>query len=91
MEKFKVGYYKANTAQGVFYYDTILDEPETDVLPIKMFIDSLPTVEDDEEITTFFGPGDKKEWLEMVKEYNTDIFADMPAEPDFDTNILFQD
>ena len=69
MKTFKVGYYKANTAQGVFYYDTILDESETDVLPIKLFMDSLSDIEDGEEITAFFGHEDEAVYREVFEEY----------------------
>ena len=50
----KTGYYKADTVNGVYFYDSLLDEPETDVLSAENFLDALPDLEDGEEITGRF-------------------------------------
>lgn len=65
----KTGYYKADTVNGVYFYDTLLDEPETDVLGAENFLEALPDVEDGEGITGFFEPEDEDIYNKIVMTY----------------------
>ena len=65
----KTGYYKADTINGVYFYDELLDEPKTNVLSVRDFIDSLNSVQDNEVITTFISIENIDEYNEIVKEY----------------------
>lgn len=66
----KMGYYKANIVNGVYFYDTLLGEPKTDVLKAEDFLEALPDLEDGEEITgRFFGPDDEDIFNEIVMTY----------------------
>lgn len=65
----KTGYYKADTINGVYFYDTLLDEPETGVLKAEDFLEALPDVEDGKEITGFFGLDDEDIYNKIVMTY----------------------
>ena len=65
----KTGYYKANTINGVYFYDELLDEPKTDVLSVRDFIDSLDSLADNKEITTFIGIEHEELFNEISSEY----------------------
>ena len=69
----KKGYYKANSIHGVYYYGETLDEPETNVLPLRDFYDLLPVVGDDEEIFTFMDESDREVFDLIDSEYGVTL------------------
>jgi hypothetical protein len=69
MKEFKKGYYKANTVNGVFFYDETMDEPDADVIDPHGFISSLKDLDDNEELTTFMGESDAAIFYKIESEY----------------------
>ena len=65
----KTGYYKADTINGVYFYDTILDEPETEVINPIRFYQELKHLEENETLTTFIGPESEDIYNRIQKEY----------------------
>lgn len=65
----KIGYYKADSINGVWFYGEYLDEPEAKVWSPYDFYDLLPVVGDDEEITTFIGTEDNEAFEAIEREY----------------------
>lgn len=65
----KIGYYKADTSNGVYFYDTILDEPETEVINPIYFYMQLRHLGDNETVTTFLGPESEGLYNRIHKEY----------------------
>lgn len=65
----KTGYYKADTINGVYFYDTILDEPETEVMRPADFLAELPRLEDGEQITTFLGDESEGIYNRILADY----------------------
>jgi len=54
MTTLKIGYYQADTANGVTFIGDILEDAEQDVLPVGLFAESLEDLEDGEIIVAFF-------------------------------------
>jgi len=65
----KTGYYKADTINGVYFYDTILDEPETEVINPIRFYQELKHLEESETLTTFIGPESEGLYNRIQNEY----------------------
>lgn len=65
----KAGFYKADTINGVYYQDSYLDEPETEVLSQVDFRDSLGNLDDGEVLCAFFDVSTFDILDEIDKEY----------------------
>lgn len=69
MEKLKKGFYMADTSNGIYFYDDIMDLPEQDVVKVEMFKDCLDGLEDGEIIATHVDEYNEKEMIEIIEAY----------------------
>lgn len=65
----KKGYYRADTTSGVYFLTDILEESDTDILSAVDFQKSLSSLEETEEITTFFDEETEEIFNEIEKEF----------------------
>ena len=63
----RVGYYGAD-AQGVFFAGDIIEDPETDVIPPRMFLDHIIYV-DKEIVYTFFDESRREIYDEVMTQH----------------------
>jgi hypothetical protein len=64
----KKGYYQADTANGVQYYDVLMDL-DVDIMSTLDFYESLDTLEDNKTIYTFFDRSEQEMYDKIKKEY----------------------
>ncbi len=64
----KIGYYSADTTNGVSFYDDLMDL-DVDIMSVRDFRDSLDTLEEGEIIYTFFDQGEAELFDEIKREY----------------------
>jgi hypothetical protein len=64
----KVGYLKANTIDGVYFYGDFLKNNE-EIISLDDFITALATLEERQEITTFIGAEQEEIYFKLVREY----------------------
>ncbi len=71
MEKFKAGYYRADTVNGVSFVERglFIDNPDAEILPVRDFIDSLDTLNNGEIIWAFIEEYQEESWCEINNEY----------------------
>lgn len=64
----KVGYLKANTVDGIYFYGDFLKNSE-EVMSLSSFITALATLEERQEITTFIGAKQEDIYFKLVQQY----------------------
>jgi hypothetical protein len=64
----KVGYFKANTVDGIYFCGDFLNNNE-EIMPLEKFVAALKTLEDRQEITTVINPRQEEIYFQLVKEY----------------------
>lgn len=64
----KVGYLKANTVDGIYFYGDFLKNNE-EIIPLDQFVAAIPTLEERQEITTFIGAEQEEIYFQLVREY----------------------
>lgn len=64
----KVGYLKANTVDGIYFYGDFLKNNE-EIIPLHDFITALTHLEERQEITTFIGAEQEEIYFQLVREY----------------------
>jgi hypothetical protein len=64
----KIGYLKANTVDGIYFYGDFLKNNE-EILSIDEFIKAMAVLEERQEITTFIGADQEDVYFQLVKDY----------------------
>lgn len=69
MSKFKAGYYKADTTNGVYFYDETECDHTAELLEPREFKASLMGLDDDDSIITFLDADSREIFDEIEYDY----------------------
>jgi hypothetical protein len=64
----KVGYFKANTVDGIYFCGDFLTNNE-EIMPLEKFVAAMKTLQPREEITTIINARQEEIYFQLVKEY----------------------